>query len=463
MPLRLLKENMSSMMRGIHLSDLPKTFRDALVVTRALGQRYIWIDSLCIIQDSAEDWSRESIKMHEIYLYSVCNISGTASRGSSTGLFYPRSTDALHPLQLYVMYEGVMQWCYVDNPMRWRLEVEVAPLHQRAWVLQERILSPGNLLFGAKQVLWECRTIIASEVFPKLVPSRYYMRRTKQELSQGLFASSPSDVNVDRSNTWENLLLNYTRCDITFVTDKLVAIGGLAAWFGKGSGDTYLAGMWKENLLWDLVWYCEARGEREKVYTAPSWSWASVGDGTLNVSWRKEFQDRGCQLLVTLIDVKVNLEGDSDFGRVDGGWLILEGRLAKAKFRKGKGKILDSSLVETENGMKEMVTEFEDENWTQLWWDRTQVAFSKTEREDGLDLRSDVFLLPVFAREEMKGLVLKRNTNKEFYRLGMFRAFGQERINVVLEGCAWFEGRAGEMGLETYDGEHGPRQRITII
>lgn len=60
---------------GIPLEDLSPTFRDAITITRELGFQYIWIDSLCIIQDSNEDWEKEALTMSDVYGHSSCNIS----------------------------------------------------------------------------------------------------------------------------------------------------------------------------------------------------------------------------------------------------------------------------------------------------------------------------------------------------------------------------------------------------
>lgn len=69
---------------NIFLSDLPPLFQDAIIITRQLGLRYLWIDSLCIIQDSLRDWETEAAKMASIYQNSYVTISATdASNGSA--------------------------------------------------------------------------------------------------------------------------------------------------------------------------------------------------------------------------------------------------------------------------------------------------------------------------------------------------------------------------------------------
>ena len=79
-------------MRGIRIETLPKSFRDAIMICRALGIRFLWIDSLCIIQQDAEDWERECSRMRDVYRNSYLTISIARSRGSSDGCFSTRSS-----------------------------------------------------------------------------------------------------------------------------------------------------------------------------------------------------------------------------------------------------------------------------------------------------------------------------------------------------------------------------------
>jgi hypothetical protein len=82
-----VKDNIALFEAGINIHTMPKTFQDAVKVTRALGISYIWIDSLCIVQDSSEDWLKESQQMESVYSNSYCNIAATKSADSDGGLF----------------------------------------------------------------------------------------------------------------------------------------------------------------------------------------------------------------------------------------------------------------------------------------------------------------------------------------------------------------------------------------
>jgi hypothetical protein len=177
--IKTLKEaNLEEMKEGIAMSSLPQTFQDAIRVTRELGQRYIWIDSLCIIQDSKEDWFQESSRMGDIYSNSYCTISATGAEDGSMGLFLDHKSPPASDMEAKM----------------WEREVDSAPLNQRAWVFQERFLSHRNLMFGRGCLFWECDDNRASESFPDRLPS--WMTSTHFKLSGDAALGGPSVDNI---------------------------------------------------------------------------------------------------------------------------------------------------------------------------------------------------------------------------------------------------------------------------
>ncbi|KAK8192030.1 heterokaryon incompatibility protein-domain-containing protein, partial [Phyllosticta capitalensis] len=222
---------------GIPWTDLSKTFQDAVSFVRALGESYIWIDSLCIIQDSPQDWAQESTKMADIYQNSYLTIAATKSSNSAGGLFNtPDSRFKEHSF---------------NTP--------VPPLLQRAWVYQERVLSPRTLHFGHQEVLWEC------------------MSQTSCECSLGWSTQ-------DLVKEWHRAVSEYSTLALTKSSDRLPAIAGIARQMQKlRRGEDYFAGLWRESCLEDLLWFHNCQqgpGEyRECIRDtrcAPSWSWACV-------------------------------------------------------------------------------------------------------------------------------------------------------------------------------------------
>ena len=140
--LKLTLANINSMRHENHVSVLPKTFSDAIMVARYLAVRFLWIDALCIIQDSHEDWLQESALMQEVYSNSLCNIAAAKSFDNDQGLFADRDEEQLSPTTVHTTWNAMPLQEYVLISDFWDREVIAAPLHTRAWVLQERLLAP---------------------------------------------------------------------------------------------------------------------------------------------------------------------------------------------------------------------------------------------------------------------------------------------------------------------------------
>ncbi|KAF1964057.1 HET-domain-containing protein, partial [Bimuria novae-zelandiae CBS 107.79] len=88
--LKLTTATERSLRSGITIEELPPTFRDAINIVRRIGYRYIWIDSLCIFQDSLDDWTHESRKIGHIYRGSICTIAALASASTKPRCFAAR-------------------------------------------------------------------------------------------------------------------------------------------------------------------------------------------------------------------------------------------------------------------------------------------------------------------------------------------------------------------------------------
>ncbi len=149
----LRQANLADLSGKIPVEKLPKTFRDAMHIAMRLGIKYLWIDSLCIIQDSTDDWLHEASRMQSVYSYCWLNLAATGFPDGSAGMIARR--DKWH----------VSAWYGITGDY-WRDDLERAPMNQRAWVLQERLLSPRTLHFGTKQIFWECRQGSGSEYQP---------------------------------------------------------------------------------------------------------------------------------------------------------------------------------------------------------------------------------------------------------------------------------------------------------
>lgn len=322
-------------MEGIEISRVPKSFRDALKVVAKLKVRYLWIDSLCIIQDSTEDWQCEASLMSSVYTNSWCNIAATKALDGRDGCFAERTLLDVsqcvveakwnsHPSQTYVCW----------NLDIWDSAVDNQRLLQRAWVTQEMVLSPRVLHFSEHQMFWECLELRACETFPSGIP-----RNKNTKLSSHTYSLSHDWIKYDdpmrqRLALWDRYLRKYTRCSLTFPEkDKLVAISGLARKLGLG--DDYCVGLWRQDLAGQLMWSV-ARDKRpstrapERDPRVPSWSWASVNSpvymGIIST-------DSNVNNLIKIVTIDVELETQDPFGQVRGGRLQIEGPLIKTTLR----------------------------------------------------------------------------------------------------------------------------------
>ena len=146
---KLLTTNCSRFYNSIPQDQLSRTFADAVEMTRRLGRRYLWIDALCIIQDSVEDWNIEASTMGEVYSRSYLNIAATASTDGQGGLFRTRDPLSITPCRIVPTWEDFSRepLVYFDTS-QYRTDIEEAPMNQRAWVVQERLLAPRVVHFS---------------------------------------------------------------------------------------------------------------------------------------------------------------------------------------------------------------------------------------------------------------------------------------------------------------------------
>jgi hypothetical protein len=318
------------------MSILPELYRDAVYAASQLGVRYLWIDSLCIIQqgDDQADWRREVTLMADVYSNSFCNISAAVAPDGHHSMFHFREPEALSPeIAIRVSADGRETPYLISDLRLWEVDVSRALVNTRAWVLQERLLSPRILHFGASQVFWKCHEKDAAEVYPGGVPTDLF---PPQERFKNL-AQVPSGENYasDRQasgdlwdyQAWARIVRAYTACALTFPSDKLVAISAVAKLMRPVVRDEYVAGMWRRfmerELLWSAVHRPSDAASRIGTYRAPSWSWAAV-DGEVNPGVLEVDPE---DVLIKVEDVHLDYTQDDDTGSISGGWMRLRGML----------------------------------------------------------------------------------------------------------------------------------------
>ncbi|KIW16283.1 hypothetical protein PV08_06334 [Exophiala spinifera] len=262
---KLLRATYRAALESLPMRDLPPVFMDAISVASSAGINFLWIDSVCIVQDDVDDWSKESARTGDIYGGAICNVAATGFTDGSHGLFAARNTQTLGPIAvkldfpiIFNEYDGIIEteFYLVDRDV-WVRGVDRAPLNKRSWVVQERYLSPRIIHFGRQQLFWECCELTASETFPHGLPSRLLIRSAPSVLLNAIYsgkkAIDEASLSEDDFIDWWTIVSAYSLGRLTFATDKLVAISGMARSFQSFSRSRYLAGLWERNLPHDLL------------------------------------------------------------------------------------------------------------------------------------------------------------------------------------------------------------------
>ncbi|KAH6880456.1 heterokaryon incompatibility protein, partial [Thelonectria olida] len=280
--LKLLTSNMDNFRRGNPIRDLPRTFSDFVTVARSFSIRYVWIDSLCIIQDSVRDWQIESATMGDVFSKSVFTVAASASRDPDGGLFRERDPAFIQPGVVKAKFAKFAQGeFHVLDSTYWERNIFDGTLHTRGWVFQERMLSARILYFTKHQVMWECRTEHKCEAFPQRIPYHSSIKGRYAVVGDYELASpsQPGSLrhSTDTYHLWNELVSQYSACHLTKASDKLIAFHGIAQFHRSLTGDEYVAGMWKSRLRQHMNWTVLKPLARPTESIAPSWSWASVG------------------------------------------------------------------------------------------------------------------------------------------------------------------------------------------
>lgn len=249
---------------GIPWESLPKSFQDAIAVCRVLDVSYLWIDSLCIIQDSTSDWHAQAREMESIYRGAYLTIAATGARDSTRGLFVDTEDRRIQGTWGTLFSRKLIKH-HLDE-----IDSTLFPLLTRGWVYQERLLSPRVLHFGPHELFWECDRSISCECGEStssiLKPPKIVHRSI---LGKGTLSQ---EITV----RWREIICEFTGMQLTDPTDRLAAIHGVAKQIGSARGDQYLFGLWEDSFTADILWYCDSPSSVQTKRIAPSWSWAAV-------------------------------------------------------------------------------------------------------------------------------------------------------------------------------------------
>ena len=340
---------------------LPRTFQDAVTFIRRLHIQYLWIDTLCIVQDDLNDWLAESGKMHSLYANSYLTIAATSSRDSRGGLF----ATARQPVRVATVLAGESRHDIFARPLLNHIfsgtyletNEEELPLLTRAWAFQERLLAPRILFFTQSELAWECQETWDCEC-KNLGENKSASSGTKH--FRGLVAQTRPALTAQtqpaiKTGIWHVTVTHYSNLGITKDTDRLPAFAGVAQEMMKYlPGQRYLAGLWSGSLQENLMWYTFSstsshldRPQRTQSWVPPTWSWASI---PTEVFFNTAGKDTTA--VFEVMDSSCQLASNSLFGPVNGGRLVL------------LAKLLTQTMVS-----------FVDDSWPTIKYDRFKFRF----------------------------------------------------------------------------------------
>ena len=328
-PIKTTSSSLAQMQANIEWKDLSRVFQDAITVARCLDIEWIWIDSLCIIQDSKADWETESGKMCDYYSNAYLTISASSSKNGSIPFLRERSSQWQPKRFPFTCTDGqkveILARRHTGSSMAQLVE-DLSPLASRAWCWQENVLSTRVLHYTQSELIFECKTEVVSEDGAK--PRGLYTMGLAQKLSN----SSEKEKNL--YGCWHDLIESYSIRELTFESDKLPAVSGVAKQIQGRTNSAYLAGLWKENLPMELCWsvdYVSIDSSpllQSETYIAPSWSWASV-NGALN--FISPDPKAPFTSVVTVLDAHASVSGLNEYGEVQGGYILLKGMVSKIR------------------------------------------------------------------------------------------------------------------------------------
>ncbi|KAI1406915.1 heterokaryon incompatibility protein-domain-containing protein [Hypoxylon sp. FL1857] len=331
--------NLGERRKVLDLEILPETIRDAVILTRAMGQRYLWVDAICIVQaehdHDNQDFDQEAPRMGSYYENAICTIAAVSAASSSDGLFVGREAQRFRT-KTQLLGTGTVpitrcKHAYLSaSRPSWGNGIASSSWDRRGWTLQERKLSPRTLYWTRTALYWECNSLRASEYDPsgricdpwfdteKTLYDSWYAE-TKSSLKDVLGRSvhryeCPAHTaswlreffsvwaKVGLSRAWTGFVQDYTKRNFTFNKDKLVAIQGMvhriydqmvlmAQSEVNFEVPHYIAGHWANSngLETSLSWRAQnlhsydGKAVECTDSSFPSWSWASASFG--NITW----------------------------------------------------------------------------------------------------------------------------------------------------------------------------------
>lgn len=355
--------NYEAMKQGIHIAELPPTIQDAITVTRNLGQRYLWIDALCIIQDSSTDWELESARMASVYQNAYITVAaGTAAAASEGFLGSRRHLASRSKNEYHVEWEAGVN---SDDPSSSQprktilaarvipystfhyshMVADGLPLNTRGWTMQEKILSRRVITYTTHELQWTCQSLNNCECG--------YLADSSKDVDT--ITVNPALTHQEAFYEWAKIVKKYSSRSLTYHQDKLPAISGVAHAFqnmifqSSSSSSPYLGGHWVNNFPEELAWKAMPppshsssdpnpnvadNDNDSEHYIAPTFCWPSIpAGGSIECVYLQHQHHRTFRPCSVVTGFGSEVQGENPLGRItaNSGWLSLRGHVVKAQ------------------------------------------------------------------------------------------------------------------------------------
>ena len=456
------RETLPQYLNRIDISQLPQTLQDAILVAARLGLHYIWIDALCIIQDSAADKAVEINRMASVYGNATITIAATRASAVWNGFLSARPSLVAPTSGKFFSFPCERQGQGVGAVTLLPFTHESTdPLDTRGWTFQERVLSPRVLDFGTLRTQYTCQTALGqvpSDGWSNLPMERAYGSGLDAQMISDLLAGlyTPEEM----LQQWLKVVEGFTSRGLSFATDRLPAIAGIAQRFGElMKEDQFCAGLWRRSMPASLLWKTGNRMQHinhdferrlsGNVVAAPSWSWAAVSRA---VAFDPLYTQHNEQINFT-VKVKhctvIPLDERVPYGGVKEGVLRLETWARQAKWAKDNiyndPEMLLVADAETERPSGSLLKGYRASDSTGIHFvpDAMEIEFLGDSKKP-LDVRLLLFGTHQPAHEtglhcSIFGLVVRRCKDDEtrFSRVGVFQK--ALRYEDFVEYLAWFQ------------------------
>lgn len=336
---RTISDNLERFKSEIPWNSLSKTFKDAIEFSHAIGIEYIWIDSLCIIQDSGKDWESEAAKMADYYANCHITLAATAAIDGNIG-FFPKLPRYDEPLKIQGVHHGQSYHLIAEIGISHPYEVQPGsllipefPLMTRGWVYQEQILSRRYVHFCAKEIVWDCRSQTLCQCESNFENTHWDLFRTNS--SRSIMRNNVKDGSITKQRElWYDNLMSMMELEFTYLSDRLPAMAGVVSQFAELFNTRYLAGLWEATFIIDSCWFMDEFSRRPKeLRNIPSWSWASVTGG-IDVTWcQRPLTDDTVNIFSKVIRIDCVSEGPLYLGRLSKGLVTLKGPSVRATIK----------------------------------------------------------------------------------------------------------------------------------